>query len=234
VAAGPGSTPLASEVVARLEAAFARAADPVRAVPMAAYMGDQFAFYGIATAERRRLTREALRDLPRPDEADAVAVAWRCWQRDRRELQYVGGEYLCRHIAVCGPGTLGPLELLITTKSWWDTVDVLCRAGAGALVRVDLRQRRVMDRWLDSPNIWLARSAILHQERWGADMDPEVLFAYCLRRAGDREFFIRKAIGWALRSYAHVDAGAVRRFLAEHDAELSGLSKREALKRVRD
>jgi 3-methyladenine DNA glycosylase AlkD len=234
VAARPGSTALAAEVVGRLAAAFAQAADPVGAIPMAAYMRDQFAFYGIASAERRRLTRDALSSLPRPEEADAVAVALLCWQRDQRELQYAGGEYLCQHIGVCGPGTLGTLEQLITTKSWWDTVDLLCRAGAGALVRRDLRQRRVMDRWLESPNIWLARSAILHQERWGREMDPDVLFASCLRRAADREFFIRKAIGWALRSYAHVDAGAVRRFLAEHDAELSGLSKREALKRVRE
>jgi 3-methyladenine DNA glycosylase AlkD len=93
-----------------------------------------------------------------------------------------------------------------------------------------------MDRWLASDDIWLARSAILHQERWGADIDVDWVFAACLQRGGDSEFFIRKAIGWALRTIARRgpdDAGAVRAYLAAHDGELSALSKREALVRVK-
>jgi 3-methyladenine DNA glycosylase AlkD len=232
MASRPARTPLADEVVARLVAAFSAAADASRAGPMAAYMRDQFAFFGLPSPERRRLTRSALRGLPAPDERDAVAVALACWAAEERELQYAGAEYLCDHIDRCGPAVLGPLEELITTRSWWDSVDLLCRHGAGEIVRRFPTERVVMDRWIGSGDLWLARSAILHQERWGAATDRETLFAYCVRRAGDTEFFIRKAIGWALRSYAHVDAAAVRAFLAAHDAELSGLSKREALKRV--
>jgi 3-methyladenine DNA glycosylase AlkD len=78
----------------------------------------------------------------------------------------------------------------------------------------------------------LARTSILHQLGWKADTDTDVLFEACLVRAADTEFFIRKAIGWALRSYSYVDPAAAERFVAEHDGELSGLSKREALKAV--
>lgn len=225
-------TALADEIVGRLAATFAAAADPERAAPMAAYMRNQFSFLGVPTQERRRLTREALRGLPKPTEADAVGVALRCWEHDERELQYAGSEYLCAHLGVCSIAVMGPLEELITNRSWWDTVDLLCRHGSGAIVRRHREQRAVMDRWIDSDVMWLARSAILHQERWGPETDQDVLFDYCLFRAAETEFFVRKAIGWALRSYAHTDVAAVRAFLLAHDDELSGLSKREALKRV--
>lgn len=223
---------LADDIVGRLVAAFSAAADPERAAPMAAYMRNQFPFFGVPTEERRRLTREALRGLPKPAEADAVGVALLCWEYDERELQYAGSEYLCAHLGVCSIAVMGSLEELITNRSWWDTVDLLCRHGSGAIVRRHREQRAVLDRWIGSDDIWLARSAILHQERWGRQTDQDVLFDYCLRRAADTEFFVRKAIGWALRSYAHTDVAAVRSFLLAHDRELSGLSKREALKRV--
>jgi 3-methyladenine DNA glycosylase AlkD len=226
----PARTALADEVVTRLVAAFAAAADPERAEPMAAYMRHQFRFFGLPSPERRRATGAALRGLPAPDEADAVAVTLLCWDRDERELQYAGAEYLCHHIGRCGPAVLGPLEKLITTKSWWDTGDLLCRHGAGEVVRRFPAERAVMDRWIVSDDIWLARSAILHQERWGVATDRELLFAYCARRAADTEFFIRKAIGWALREYSKTDAAAVREFVADHHGQLSPLSTREALK----
>jgi 3-methyladenine DNA glycosylase AlkD len=86
-----------------------------------------------------------------------------------------------------------------------------------------------MDSWLASGDVWLARSALLHMNRWKADTDAEWLFAACLARAGDRDFFTRKAIGWALREYSKVDERAVVAFVDDHAAELSGLSRREAL-----
>jgi 3-methyladenine DNA glycosylase AlkD len=86
-----------------------------------------------------------------------------------------------------------------------------------------------MDAWAEDSNFWVVRTAILHQLRFKSATDSERLFRYCGMHAGDAEFFIRKAIGWALREYSKTDAAAVRRFVAEHEGELSGLSKREAL-----
>ncbi len=215
-----------------LETAYTSHRDPVRAASMAAYMRDQFPYLGLAAREQRRLARTALANLPKPREADVRSVAQTLWRMPEREYQYAACDYVSAHIDVCGPGFLTTLERLITTKSWWDTVDVLCRHGAGAIVHADRAQRVVMDRWVESDDLWLARSALLHQERWKGDTDPDVLFSYCLRRAADTDFFIRKAIGWALRSYAHVDTSAVLAFLDEYGEQLSPLSRREALKRV--
>src|SRR5262252_6032459 len=115
-----------------------------------------------------------------------------------------------------------------STKSWWDTVDGLATGAAGPLVAAHPELRTVMDSWVESENIWLARAAILHQERYRERTDSELLFAYCLRRAADREFFVRKAVGWALRSYAKVAPDVVAQFLTGHGAALSGLSSWEA------
>lgn len=231
-AAGPLAPPtaLAVEVVARWRAAFGPAADPERAGPMTAYMKGHFAFLGITTPQRRALARTAIAGLPTPDEADVAAVAALAWALDAREYQYAAVDYAVRWVRRCSPDFLPVAESLISTKSWWDTVDLLAANVVGPLVAATPTLRSEMDRWLVSDDLWLARSAILHQLKWKADTDADWLFAACLARAADTDFFLRKAIGWALREYSKTDEAAVRRFVADHDAELSGLSKREALK----
>lgn len=223
-------TALSAEVLDRLEAAFGPAADPVRAAPMAAYMKGRFAFLGIAATPRRALARAALAGLPAPDEADVAAVASGCWALDEREYQYAGADYCVRWVRRCGPGFLPVVERLVTTKPWWDTVDQLAAHVVGGLVAATPALRADMDRWLTSGDLWLARASLLHQLRWKERTDADWLFAACLARAGDADFFARKAIGWALREYSKTDAAAVRAFVADHDTELSGLSQREALK----
>lgn len=123
-------------------------------------------------------------------------------------------------------------EHLITTKSWWDTVDSVATKTVGALVRAHPELARAMDQWIDADDRWLARTAVIHQLGSKAATDCDRLFAYCERRASDTDFFIRKAIGWALREYAKTDGPAVQRFVADHAGALSNLSKREALKNI--
>ena len=221
---------LASTLLERLSAAFEASRDDERARSMAAYMRDQFPFMGIATPARVAIQRQVLAGLPSPDERDLVAVAVACWKRPEREYQYGACGYLRKHVGRCSPAFIGTAERLITTKSWWDTVDELAQSVVGALVASHPQLRTTMHRWIDADDFWLARSAILHQNRCKARTDPEVLFDYCVRRAADREFFVRKAIGWALREYSKTDAEAVMRFVREHRNELSGLSRAEALK----
>jgi len=224
------STPLGDEVVARLVAAFESAADPARAAPMVAYMKGRFPFLGIGSGPRRSLAKAALAGLPAPDETDVAAVTAACWALDAREYQYAGADYAVRWVRVCTPSFLAVAERLIGEKAWWDTVDVLAAHVVGPLVAATPALRADMDRWLVSDDLWLARSAILHQLFWKERTDADWLFAACLARAADTDFFLRKAVGWALRQYSKTDEAAVRTFVAEHDAELSGLSKREALK----
>lgn len=225
----------AQALVDRLREQFEAARDPERAIGMASYMKGVAPFFGIGASDRRARQKQVFRTFGPVDEATAHSVAALTWQQPEREFQYAGMEFLAAHLAVCDPARTMPLaEHLIVTRSWWDTVDVVCRHVAGELVRRDPALRSVMDRWLAADDIWLIRSAILHQERHIAEADFEWLRAACLRHGTHREFFVRKAIGWVLRTYAHQSAehaAEVRALLAEGD--FSGLTRREALARVR-
>jgi 3-methyladenine DNA glycosylase AlkD len=222
---------LADTVLDRLVAEYGAAADPERAAPMAAYMKHRFPFLGITSAPRRALSRRVLAGLPKPAEADLAAVALGCWRLPEREYQYFACDWLIRHARIPGTAFLPTLRTLITTKSWWDTVDPLAGV-AGAIVTRHPKARSTMQEWLTGDDLWLTRVALLHQLNYRADTDAGWLFAACAARADHRDFFIRKAIGWALRQYARTDPAAVRDFVAAHRDRLSGLSVREALKHL--
>jgi 3-methyladenine DNA glycosylase AlkD len=225
-------TATSDDVIAALVERFEAVRDAERAAAMAAYMRDQFAFIGIASPARVALTREVDDAIGPLDEHDLIDLARRAWTLDEREYQYAACWFAARHRKVLTPDFLPTAEVLVSTRPWWDTVDELAKHVVGPIVHAAPGTRTWMDRWLVGDDIWLARTAILHQERWKADTDAEWLFAACLTRAADTEFFIRKAIGWALRSYSYVDPGAVERFVEQHHDDLSGLSRREALRAI--
>ncbi len=208
------------------------ATNPDKAPRMAAYMKDQFPFLGLTSPERRTLQKPFMA-IARTTEADEVLdIADLCWAADEREFQYVGSDLLRARAKTLRATDLDRLHALIVNKSWWDTIDALAAHPVGMLVRQFPGLGTVMDTWIDDPNIWVARTAILHQLRYKEAVDQERLFGYVSRRAGDTEFFIRKALGWALRSYAFVAPDEVRSFVADHEDDLSGLTKREALKHL--
>ena len=228
----PEPTPLAAEIMRRLDAAYEQARDPQRAAPMAAYMRDQFPFLGIPIPAQKVIAREVLAGLDRPGEADLSAVAAECWQRDEREYQYFACGLLRRHCRGCSEGFLPVAEHLIVTRSWWDTVDTLAAHVVGPLVARYPRLVEVTDRWLTDDNIWLVRAAILHQLTFKESTDAARLFRYCTVQAGHSDFFVRKAIGWALREYAKTDPAAVRGFVTSHQSRLAAMTVREALRNL--
>lgn len=215
--------------VERIVATLGARGDADRAAAMAAYMRGKFPFLGVPTNERRALHKSALGGMPAPSEADLTELSRALYALPQREHQYVAVDHLVRWVGQCGPGFLAVARELITTKSWWDTVDGLAAQVVGPLVMAYPELTAEMDRWVDDPGIWVARTAILHQLRYKTRTDADRLFTYCERRAGDREFFIRKAIGWALREYSKTDPAAVQAFIAQNDTNLSGLSKREGM-----
>ncbi|WP_329316326.1 DNA alkylation repair protein [Streptomyces sp. NBC_01278] len=216
----------------RLTTTYAAAADPVQARAMAAYMKDVAPFLGIRTPLRRALSKTVTARTPQPAEADLAALVLRCWELPEREYHYFAVDYLRRHVRVCSSGFLPVVRRLIVTVPWWDTVDHLAAHAAGPLVAADPALTAVMDDWIGDEDLWLARTALLHQLRYKSATDPERLFAYCRRRSGHPDFFVRKAIGWALREYAKTDPEAVRAFVAAERNALSPLSVREALKNI--
>lgn len=221
-----------NDLLARLDERLRPAADPERAAGMAAYMKNQFEFLGLPAPMVQKLAREAQSGLPRPTEEQLRTIALELWSRPEREYQYVACSYLNRHVEVPGADFLSTVRELVTTKSWWDTVDPLATRLTGGLVKRHRSLVPVMDEWASDDNKWLIRVAILHQLHYGADTDEERLFAYCAAQAGHRDFFVRKAIGWALRQYARTAPHEVRSFVESHRSLLSGLSVREATKHL--
>ena len=228
------TTPQVATFFAHIDTALRPLADAQQAVPMRAYMLDQFAFLGIRATPRR----QALRGLPKLNTwsaNDLLALADTLWAAPEREFQYVAVDLLSKYHRQLGLDSVAQLLELVQRKSWWDTVDGL----AGVVGDIVLRARatepdaqQLMDACLIHPHLWVRRIAMLHQLGWKTQTDQERLFRYALALAGETDFFIRKAIGWALRDHARTQPEAVRRFLAQHAAKLSGLTRREAGKHL--
>ena len=202
-------------------------ADPAQAIGMAAYMKGKFPFLGVKTGMRRLATKELIRDWA----GNPVLAARRLWAEPEREFQYVACDLLDRHAKRLTGADLDGLLALVSAKSWWDTVDALAHV-VGSLVRREPKLVKRMDELIDDPDFWRRRVALLHQLGWKDATDRERLFAYCLRCKDEPEFFIRKAIGWALRDYAWHAPDTVRSFLDRYGKELSPLSVREAAKHL--
>ena len=194
---------------------------------MRAYMKGIAPFLGIPAPERRA----AMKPLGRPTDSELVADCRALMTLPEREFHYVATEAMVSAAPKQSASFLGELEWFIRTTSWWDTVDHLA-GGVGTLVAMHPALVAEMDDWINDSDFWIARVAVLHQLGWRNRTDEQRLFRLCLARAHEKEFFLRKAIGWALRDYAWTNPSAVRRFVDEHRAELSGLTVREATKNL--
>ena len=226
-----------NELLAAVAASFRAAADADRAAAQRAYMRDQFPYLGITTPEQRRLAKavlkgSALRGAAQPTTADCVTLAVHCWKLPEREFRYFAVDYLVTNVKRCDSSLLPTVRTLITTDSWWDTIDPLATRVVGPLVAADPGLVATMDAWVRDENLWIVRTAILHQLHYKVATDEQRLFEYCALQAGHPDFFIRKAIGWALREYAYTAPDAVRAFLDRERDKLSPLSVREAAKHL--
>lgn len=202
--------------------------NPEKAEKMSAYMRNQFAFLGVQTPGRRGVTNTLFKEW----EVGRSPLDWEfvreLWKKDEREYQSIAIDYLVRSKRLLTSDDLVLLKQLITTKSWWDTVDAMASGLVGHVVYSHPKSVTFMDQWIDDENMWVRRTAILHQLSFKDQTDEERLFKYCSRHADDTEFFIAKAIGWALRQYAKTEPDAVLTFVEQ--TRLQSLSRREALK----
>jgi 3-methyladenine DNA glycosylase AlkD len=221
-------TAKAAEFVQAVAASLAPLADPAKAAGMKAYMRGQFDYLGIATPARRAAATPLIRGFAPASAEELRAAAFALWAKHEREYQYVAVDLLARHAHALALADVEWLLELTATKSWWDTVDGLAKVVGSAVRTGGAAGKRRMDRAVKAKHFWVRRIAVLHQLGWREATDTERLFAYALRLGHEQEFFIRKAIGWALRDYAWHDWRAVDAFLRTAGAELSPLSQREA------
>lgn len=195
-----------------------------------AYMRNQFDFHGLYTRDRRSLTRAHIKNgLPEHDELEEIVKA--CWALPQREYQYFAIEMLAAMKKNWQPGIIRLFEFILTHKSWWDTVDHTESHLTGPYFNMFPEKiKTITGKWNRSDNFWLQRASIMFQKSYKKDTDTRLLSKYILAHAGSKEFFIQKAIGWALREYGKTDPGWVQTFVRTH--RLAPLSKREALKRI--
>jgi 3-methyladenine DNA glycosylase AlkD len=224
---------MSNTLVQTIESALLPQADAKRANGMKAYMRGQFEFLGIPTPLRRFATADLLRTKATSAELLSTAIA--LWKLPQREFQYVAVDLLTRQWKTLTPANLPALLGLIQECSWWDSVDGLAKVIGNVVKAARIgnpREQESMDAALCHDNLWVRRIAMLHQLGWKMDTDSQRLFAYALKLAPERDFFIRKAVGWALRDYAKHNPDTVIQFLNTYSEALSPLSVREAAKHL--
>jgi 3-methyladenine DNA glycosylase AlkD len=218
-----------SWVAATLDA-LAPLADSTNATAMSTYLKGVAPFLGITSPERRSALKVAWRPLAPLSEHDLRTVIDHLWALPEREFQYAACDLMDRHRRALSAGFIGdPVQRLITERPWWDTVDSL---GSAAVSPITARHPELVDvmwQWLDSGNTWLIRAAIQHQRGRKSTTDFALLYRMCDPYAAEREFWIAKAIGWALRDVTRWDREGVATFVDTHP-NLSTVARREALK----
>jgi 3-methyladenine DNA glycosylase AlkD len=224
-----------SALAMAMRAALAEAADTERAPGMQAYMKSEMPYRGISAPEMRAISKRVFADHPLSSCRDWRKAVLELWRGARfREERYAALELVAnrRHQDCKTPDVLPMYEELITTGAWWDYVDGMAH-HVGNLLRSHPEQiRPVMRAWSTDEDLWKRRVSIICQLSFKKDTDLDLLYANIEPNLAERNFFIRKAIGWALRAYAWTDPEEVARYVAANHGRLSGLSRREALKNI--
>ena len=195
---------------------------------MSKYMQDKFRFLGVRGATRTEIYKKYF-----PDARKTKTIDWdfveSCWNKEEREFQYVVVYYLKAMQKFLKREDISRLKYLIVTKSWWDTVDLLAKVVGSLVIRIE-GYDQIMLEWSKDSNIWLKRVAILYQLSLKEKVDKQVLDRILVNNLGDNEFFINKAVGWALRDYSKFNPEWVREFIEKNKNGMANLSIREASK----
>jgi 3-methyladenine DNA glycosylase AlkD len=219
-----------------MRSALAAAADPDRAPRMQAYMKSAMPYRGIASLDMRAITKRVFAEHPLESCGQWRAAVLELWREARfREERYAAIGLLAnkRHRDCRTPDVLPLYEEMITTGAWWDYVDEIAHHVGDLLRSYPQQVGPVMRAWSTDKDMWKRRVSIICQISFKNDTDLDLLYANIEPNLPEKNFFIRKAIGWALRAYAWMDPDEVVRYVAANESRLSGLSRREALKNVR-
>ena len=200
------------------------------AIAMSKYMRDMFEFYGIPSPKRKELYSEFIKS-----EKKAKQIDWdfldKCYEDNHREFQYLVYDYLLKMKQYISYDDIAKIKKYIITKSWWDTIDFLCKVIGDIGLR-DVKVKELMLKWSKDNNIWIKRTAIEHQLNLKDKTDPKLLEEILVNNFGSNEFFINKAIGWALRDYSKTNPDWVKAFLNKYKNKMNTLSIKEASKYI--
>lgn len=219
------------ENVALLKFHFENNRNEQLAEPMKKYMKDLFPFLGIKKPERAKLSRLFYQQsgiLQQPLQTDFIK---QLWEEKEREYQYAALDYIEKSIKKLDKSHFPLFEWLITTKSWWDTVDTIAAKPVGTIAKKHPEViQETIEGWAYGDHLWLRRTALLFQLKYKKETDEALLYRYIEQNADSKEFFIQKAIGWVLREYSKTNPESVKKFIELHT--LPALSIREGSKYI--
>ncbi len=208
-------------------------ADPVLATEMKIYMRNRYSFFGIKAPERKAILKKNIdRYKSQLDRLTVITIVKKLYLQPQRELHYCAVELTTRFLKKkFHKEDHTFIQHLITTHSWWDTVDMIAKHHLGSYLKLFPEEKEtIIERYSNASNLWLNRSAILCQLDYKLETDTSLLFYLCLKHKDTGEFFINKAIGWALREYGKVNPEAVITFVSKNC--LAPLSEQEALRKI--
>ena len=198
------------------------------AAAMSQYMRNLFPYLGIRSPKRKELFRSFIAANGLPSKAQLEEVVNDLWELEEREYQYIAIDLVGKWAKKLEEKDIELLEFMIVNRSWWDSVDAIAKWVGVFFKKHPSLTKPTTKAWIQSDNMWLQRMAIIFQLAYKKDTDVAMLFDYALFKSASKEFFIQKAIGWALRQYAKTDPQVVKEFVEAN--ELAPLSRREALK----
>lgn len=204
--------------------------DKENATAMSKYMRNMFDFYGLPTPKRKEIYNDFIKSEKKSKKIDWTFLD-KCYKDIHREFQYLVSDYLLAMKQYVTFEDISKIQNYITQKSWWDTIDFLCKVIGDVELR-DPRVKKLMLKWSNDENIWIKRSAIEHQLNLKDKTDCELLEKIIVNCFGTDEFFINKAIGWALREYSKTNSEWVRNFIDKYKDKMNNLSIKESSKYI--
>lgn len=217
------------KLIKEIQSKFETNANPEYAEQMSAYMRNKFKFYGIRSPKRYELIKPYISSKALKEVENPQLLIRELWEMEYRDFLYVASAILNKLSTKMPEDYISDFEYLITTNSWWDSIDVIVPNALGKFYKKYPHLiKPTTNKWIESGNIWLQRSCILYQLKYKKDTDLEQLYSIIERLNDSDEFFVQKAIGWILREYSKTDAKEVVSYVENN--KLPALSKREALK----
>lgn len=209
---------------------FEQKADQENAVSMAKYMRNLFPFYGIPTPERKAVYKDFIKDEKRKKVIDWEFLD-QCYKDEHREFQYLAYDYLIAMSSLLTYDDIPKIEKYIREKQWWDTIDFLSKV-IGEIGARDNRVDNLMIEWSKDDDFWVRRAAIIHQLCRKEKTNTELLETILENNLGSNEFFVNKAIGWALRDYSKTNPIWVKDFINKRKEKMDSISIKEASKYI--
>src|SRR6056297_1652309 len=221
-----------NKYVEQVKECYYKNGNSLKAIPMKHYMRDQFEYVGIQTPLRRKISKPFLKKDKLPPVSELGSIIREFWMLEGREFQYFGQELAMKYIKVIPEDFINTFEFMIRTKSWWDTIDIIAKKLIGPfMIQFPEERELLLEKWLSSERIWLQRTCLLFQLGYKENTDSVCLFSVIERQKNIEEFFIQKAIGWALREYSKVNPAVVCVYISS--TELSKLAFTEGMKVIK-